>query len=285
LFFILKIAAPYDGQDSSGIVYIYHGGPNGLQIAQPSQVIKGSDYSMKSFGYSLSGGLDLDENSYPDLIVGAYKSDAVAFIRAKPVIKTLFNTQTTPKFIDLNSEENYCSSSISTNGAKQNSSRICINLEYCVHYFGKALPDSLRMLYSIELDVDKHHNKSLTRVYFANSKTYKLFMNYTFKYDENKCFREMLYLKKTIRDKLTPIKIRFNYSLPQYDSDWELMPIFNVVAASSEVQTISSNKVCLILIYSFFRKTPHIAPRTDRTFLFVLVQASGVLCAIWYYFF
>lgn len=29
----------------------------------------------------MSGGLDLDGNKYPDLIVGAYKSDAVAYIR------------------------------------------------------------------------------------------------------------------------------------------------------------------------------------------------------------
>jgi integrin alpha 8 len=190
---------------------------------------------MKSFGYSLSGGLDLDENSYPDLIVGAYKSDAVVFIRSKPVIQTLFKTHTIPKFIDLNSEENHCSSSssISNIGAKVNSSRICINLEYCIRYFGKALPSSLRMLYSIELDVEKHYNKSLTRVYFAHSKTYKLFLNHTFKYNENKCFKEILYMKKTIRDKLTPIKIRFNYSLPQYDSDWELMPIFNMLPTNT----------------------------------------------------
>ena len=127
-----------------------------------------------------------------------------------------------PKLIDLNSEENHCN-----NGAKPNSSRLCINLEYCVRYFGKALPTSLRMLLSIELDVDKHHNKSLTRAYFAHSKTYKLFLNYTFKLDEDKCFNELLFLKKTIRDKLTPIRVRFNYSLPKYDADWELMPVFN----------------------------------------------------------
>ena len=187
---------------------------------------------MKSFGYSLSGGLDLDENSYPDLIVGAYKSDAVAFIRAKPVIKTYLYTQTTPKFIDLNSDENYCN-----NGGKLNSSRICINMEYCVHYFGKALPPTLRMV-SLELDTEKIHNKSLTRVYFAQSKTYKLYMNYTFKYDEKKCFSELLFLKKTIRDKLTPVKIRFNLSLPHYDSDWELMPIFN---GSSNVSSESTS--------------------------------------------
>lgn len=38
------------------------------------QVISGSDLgpaSMQTFGYSLSGGLDVDRNSYPDLLVGS----------------------------------------------------------------------------------------------------------------------------------------------------------------------------------------------------------------------
>ena len=29
------------------------------------QIIKGSQYGLRTFGYSLSGGLDLDSNQYP----------------------------------------------------------------------------------------------------------------------------------------------------------------------------------------------------------------------------
>jgi integrin alpha 7 len=36
----------------------------------PVQILRGSDYKLRTFGYSLSGGLDLDGNSYPDLIIG-----------------------------------------------------------------------------------------------------------------------------------------------------------------------------------------------------------------------
>lgn len=41
---------------------------------------------METFGYSLSGGLDLDENGYPDLMIGAYDVDAVVLLRARPII-------------------------------------------------------------------------------------------------------------------------------------------------------------------------------------------------------
>lgn len=47
------------------------------------QVIFGEElpYTVSTFGFSLSGGKDLDGNQYPDLIVGAYESDAVAYFR------------------------------------------------------------------------------------------------------------------------------------------------------------------------------------------------------------
>ncbi|KAM7541664.1 hypothetical protein Aperf_G00000027885 [Anoplocephala perfoliata] len=44
--------------------------------------------SLKSFGFSLSsGGLDLDANGYPDLVVGAPDSDEIVVFRTRPVIK------------------------------------------------------------------------------------------------------------------------------------------------------------------------------------------------------
>jgi hypothetical protein len=60
----VAIGAPYDGIDSSGIVYIYHGGFHGLNL-QPKQIIRGSDFNLKTFGYALSGNLDFDGNKYP----------------------------------------------------------------------------------------------------------------------------------------------------------------------------------------------------------------------------
>ena len=54
-----------------------------------TQILRAEDLpglAPSSFGYSLSGGLDLDQNDYPDLLVGAYDDDRVFLIRSRPII-------------------------------------------------------------------------------------------------------------------------------------------------------------------------------------------------------
>lgn len=51
------------------------GGADGLV----PQVLEGEAVGVKSFGYSLSGGLDVDGNHYPDLLVGSLADMAVLF--------------------------------------------------------------------------------------------------------------------------------------------------------------------------------------------------------------
>lgn len=82
----LAIGAPYEAQ--GGTVYIHLGSAKGIK-STPSQVIKASSVAsnLQTFGYSLSGGLDMDQNGYPDLAVGSYADDSVFIILARPIIE------------------------------------------------------------------------------------------------------------------------------------------------------------------------------------------------------
>jgi len=82
----LAVGAPYDPQ--GGSVYIYSGSKDGLK-STPSQVIRASTVAsnLQTFGYSLSGGQDMDLNGYPDLAVGSYADDMVFILRARPIIE------------------------------------------------------------------------------------------------------------------------------------------------------------------------------------------------------
>lgn len=42
-------------------------------------MLEGEAVDIKSFGYSLSGGLDVDGNQYPDLLVGSLADTAALF--------------------------------------------------------------------------------------------------------------------------------------------------------------------------------------------------------------
>lgn len=76
------VGAPYGGPNGRGVVYIYHGSAQGVS-EKYSQAIAAEevDPNLTTFGFSLSGGVDLDNNNYTDLAVGAYKSDSVVFFR------------------------------------------------------------------------------------------------------------------------------------------------------------------------------------------------------------
>lgn len=78
----IAVGAPYGGENGKGVVYIYHGSEAGIG-EKYSQAITAEEISpvLTTFGFSLSGGVDLDNNNYTDLAVGAYKSDSVVFLK------------------------------------------------------------------------------------------------------------------------------------------------------------------------------------------------------------
>ena len=82
------VGAPYY-DDGEGAVFLYLGGKDGLQ-SKYSQLIKPSTLNVldniRTFGWSLSPGKDMDGNGYPDIAIGAYESGHVAFIRSKSII-------------------------------------------------------------------------------------------------------------------------------------------------------------------------------------------------------
>ncbi|KAK7909658.1 hypothetical protein WMY93_014342 [Mugilogobius chulae] len=71
----IAVGAPFDGD---GKVFIYRGSDSGIET-KPAQVLDGRDFDVRRFGYSISGGLDLDHNHYPDLAVGSLNDSVVLF--------------------------------------------------------------------------------------------------------------------------------------------------------------------------------------------------------------
>ena len=124
LFSDLAVGAPYEG---NGAVYIFHGSSSGL-LRDYSQHISASDLPsarpLSTFGYSLSGGEDLDFNGYPDLVVGAFDSNKIVVLRSRPIVNVNASFISTPTKIDPNLKT--C--------AKDRQKNNCFELTICFKY-------------------------------------------------------------------------------------------------------------------------------------------------------
>lgn len=132
----IAVGAPYDGEKGTGAVYIFLGSRKGLQ-QKHSQVIYAeaiNDPGLKTFGFSLSGGLDMDGNQYPDLLVGAYASDRAVFLKARPVVNVTASLSLAKESISL--EDKDCSLA--------DGSRVpCLTIKLCLKYEGIGVENQL----------------------------------------------------------------------------------------------------------------------------------------------
>nr|VZI15741.1 unnamed protein product [Spirometra erinaceieuropaei] len=81
------VGAPYDGK--GGAVVIYHGSKDN-RIKPPTQIIKAAQFpeALQTFGFSVGlDGVDLDNNGYADVVVGAPATSTVIVLRTRPIIE------------------------------------------------------------------------------------------------------------------------------------------------------------------------------------------------------
>ncbi|XP_049639944.1 integrin alpha-7 isoform X1 [Suncus etruscus] len=199
----IAVGAPFDGD---GKVFIYHGSSMGI-VEEPSQVLEGEAVSVKTFGYSLSGGLDMDGNHYPDLLVGSLADMAVLF-RARPVLHVSHEVFITPRAIDL--EQPNCVDGHS----------VCVDLQVCFSY--TATPSSYSPIvaldYVIDGDTDRKLRGQVPRVTFLSrtqdEPKHQASGTVRLKYQHDRvCGDAVFRLQENVKDKLRAIVVTLTYSL------------------------------------------------------------------------
>uniref|UniRef100_A0A8P4K2P2 Integrin alpha-V n=1 Tax=Dicentrarchus labrax TaxID=13489 RepID=A0A8P4K2P2_DICLA len=205
----VAISAPYGGPDRNGLVYIHNGRPSGPDPS-PSQVLQGkwaSSYMPASFGYSMNGNTDIDQNGYPDLIVGVFGADKAVLYRARPVISVNATLDITPQII--NPEEKTCFLPGSSTLVS------CFKVKYCLKASGRGAPATLS--FRVELMLDRLKQKEATkRVLFLHSQTFQYSKITTVSNGKGpSCEEQEVYLRddREFRDKITPISVAMEYNL------------------------------------------------------------------------
>ncbi|XP_053410833.1 integrin alpha-7 isoform X4 [Nycticebus coucang] len=199
----IAVGAPFDGD---GKVFIYHGSSLGV-VTKPSQVLEGEAVGVRSFGYSLSGGLDVDGNHYPDLLVGSLADTAVLF-RARPVLHVSHEVFIAPRAIDL--EQPNCPGGHS----------VCVDLRICFSYI--ATPSSYSPIvaldYVLDGDTDRRLRGQVPRVTFLsrspNDPKHQASGTVWLKHQHDRaCGDTMFQLQENVKDKLRAIVVTLSYSL------------------------------------------------------------------------
>jgi hypothetical protein len=96
----VAISAPYI--DGGGAVYIYIGNEDGIQLYQTLHAKPGMD----AFGITLTGGIDMDSNGYPDLTIGDLTGTQIVTIRSSPIVNV--DLSLVERDLKLNYNERNC---------------------------------------------------------------------------------------------------------------------------------------------------------------------------------
>lgn len=209
----LAVGAPYDSK--GGKVYIYLGSAAGLK-STPSQVIEGSSVStgMQTFGYSLTGGLDMDQNKYPDLVVGSYADDSIYILRARPIVEIFTKIEGNLTKIDPNRT--------TCNGERNQLP--CFKFNTCFELDPDAIggySDSMKLKYRIEAET--FTGQKYSRVKFQESDNSQaphivekeiLIEDYYKRMKLKRCNVQRVYIKDR-SDIQTPIQFKLTYELVQ----------------------------------------------------------------------
>jgi len=101
------VGAPYDGEERRGAIYVYHGAEDGVR-KEHTQRIQAKDINreLRTFGFAVKAGKDLDRNDYPDVAVGAFASSQAVILKTRPVMTVVGNVRTTRQTINL--DEKLC---------------------------------------------------------------------------------------------------------------------------------------------------------------------------------
>ncbi|KAB5553791.1 hypothetical protein PHYPO_G00042750 [Pangasianodon hypophthalmus] len=196
----VAVGAPGSGE--GGLVFIYVGQSDGLN-PQYVQVIKSPFQSLApAFGFSIRGGTDIDNNGYPDVIVGAWGADKVAIYRSKAVVMTKAQLSFLPDF--LQPDEKFC--------RLHGNPVSCFNIMLCISVSGYRIPEEIVL--NTELQLDKLKPNVARRTLLLESQQPYSQFQLTVKRDIGTfCKNLTAYLLPEFKDMLSPIFISLNYSL------------------------------------------------------------------------
>ncbi|XP_041662836.1 integrin alpha-4 isoform X2 [Cheilinus undulatus] len=197
----VAVGAPQE-DNLKGAIYIYNGRKEGISPT-PSQRITGSTlgHDLRMFGQSLSSGIDIDDNGYQDVAVGAFLSDSAVVLRTRPVIQvkaSLILPETVDKRVALCKEHK--------------TPTVCLNVTVCFSVKSRHFRGVIDLQYNLTSDL-LHKPSFPHRFYFhGNGSSNSTRGRVRAKQGQVTCGTHVAYLRKDVRDIFTPVQFEVSYS-------------------------------------------------------------------------
>ncbi|XP_019727494.1 integrin alpha-4 isoform X2 [Hippocampus comes] len=188
----VAVGAPQE-DDLKGAVYIYNGGRHGISQT-PSQRISGAvlGADLRMFGQSLSSGVDVDDNGYQDVAVGAFLSDAAVVLRSRPVLQV-------------------AASLVLPESIQQQAASIDVSV--CFRVTSRHYKGAIDLQYDLTSDL-LHQPSFPHRFYFhGNGSSNSTRARVRVRLGQLGCTNHVAYRKKDVRDVFTPVRFEVSYSL------------------------------------------------------------------------
>ncbi|XP_046822776.1 integrin alpha-8-like isoform X2 [Vespa crabro] len=177
----IMIGAPYEGD--SGAIYLYNSNKNG--ILKCSQKILGSEFSPNicGFGISISKPVDINNDKYLDIAIGAYLSEQVVLLPSIPVVSITIDLVYSEKKFSRDSKFFF--------------------IYICTIYDGVYAPKNLNIIRNLEIDPLYGRAMYLKN----NTSNFTCILPTILKISERKCDLFKIHLKDNIQNVIDPISL------------------------------------------------------------------------------
>ncbi|XP_044868886.1 integrin alpha-M-like isoform X4 [Mauremys mutica] len=197
----VAIGAPMEN-DNHGALYIFHGEKGGLS-PQYRQRIQGSQFPSRLhyFGQVVSGGTDLTGDGLPDITVGA--QGQVLLLRSRPVLRVSVSISFQPPNIPTSAFDCQGQEQLNTEATR---AEVCFTVtQSTMDSLGDGIFSTIQ--YSLALDPER------TKIRVTFDSTGPVLSRKLQLSIEKKCETYRIMLPLCPEDTLTPITLRFNYTL------------------------------------------------------------------------
>ncbi|XP_019121695.1 integrin alpha-L [Larimichthys crocea] len=266
----VAIGAPLE-DDNRGAVYIFLGDKNNGMRSTFSQRIMGQKIKpgLRFFGQAIAGEIDLGEDGLPDIVIGSQGMAVV--LRSRPVFNVTAHLSFEPKVISI--EKIDCVGTTDEN-LPMVTLTACFEIKEATKSKQGAMSSRLNITYMLDVDPAR----AIYRGFF--SKTDKKARNHTSNHELLKytCFNHSIYMPKCVKDTLSPISIKLNFSQVDSESASAVLNMDSKRQAEVEVpfeKQCRTNDTCIAeLEVDFNFMTPTLLITEDNYFN-VSVQLSN----------